>query len=107
MCGAACAGLGQAAGDRRGQTVLAFQLGRLGGYSLLGAVAAASVQGWGWLTTQAAAILPVWTILHLVAFVLGLWLLFQARQALWLDEAARHHWPKFRTFNHRWGHEAP
>ena len=28
MCGAACAGLGQAAGARRGQALLAFQLGR-------------------------------------------------------------------------------
>jgi uncharacterized protein len=29
MCGAACAGLGQAAGERRALALLAFQLGRL------------------------------------------------------------------------------
>jgi sulfite exporter TauE/SafE len=86
---------------------MAFQLGRLGGYSLLGAVAAASVQGLGWLTTQSAAIRPVWTIFHLAAFVLGLLLLFQARQPVWLDEAARHLWAKVRTFNQRWGRAAP
>ncbi len=80
MCGAACAGLGQAAGERRAQALLAFQLGRLGGYAVLGAVAAASVQGLGWLTTQSAAIRPVWTLLHLAALVLGLLLMLQARQ---------------------------
>jgi sulfite exporter TauE/SafE len=107
MCGAACAGLGQAAGERRVQALMAFQLGRLGGYSLLGAVAAASVQALGWLTTQSAAIRPVWTMFHLAAFVLGLLLLFQARQPVWLDDAARRVWAKVRTFNQRWGRAAP
>ena len=39
MCGAACAGLGQAAGKQRAQALWAFQLGRLGGYASLGALA--------------------------------------------------------------------
>eukprot|EP01030_Chromulinospumella_sphaerica_P002423 gene2423-2374_t len=107
MCGMACAGLGQAAGERRGQALLAFQLGRLGGYSLLGAVAAASVQGLGWLTTQLAAIRPVWTLLHLAAFALGLLLMLQARQPVWLDGAARRLWARVRAFNTRWGRAAP
>jgi len=107
MCGAACAGLGQAAGARRGQAMLAFQLGRLVGYSLLGAVAAASVQGLGWLTTQSAAIRPVWTLLHLAAFTLGVLLLLQARQPVWLDGAARRLWAKVRAFNNRCGRAAP
>jgi hypothetical protein len=87
--------------------LLAFQLGRLAGYSLLGAVAAASVQGLGWLTTQSAAIRPVWTLLHLAALVLGLLLMLQARQPMWLDEAARQLWAKVRLFNKRWGRAAP
>jgi sulfite exporter TauE/SafE len=87
--------------------LLAFQLGRLAGYSLLGAVAAASVQGLGWLTTQSAAIRPVWTLLHLAALVLGLLLMLQARQPMWLDEAARQLWAKVRLFNQRWGRAAP
>lgn len=107
MCGAACAGLGQAAGARRGQALLAFQLGRLAGYTLLGTVAAASVQGLGWLTTQSAAIRPVWTLLHLSAFTLGVLLLLQARQPVWLDGAARRLWVKVRAFNNRWGRAAP
>ena len=107
MCGAACAGLGQAAGERRGQALWAFQLGRLLGYSLLGALAAASVQGLGWLTTQSAAIRPAWTLLHLAALALGLLLLFQARQPIWLDGAARGLWTRIRSFNARLGRGAP
>jgi sulfite exporter TauE/SafE len=107
MCGAACAGLGQAAGARRGQAMLAFQIGRLAGYSLLGAVSAASVQALGWLTTQSAAIRPVWTLLHLGAFTLGGLLMLQARQPVWLDGAARRLWAKVRAFNAQWGRAAP
>ena len=62
MCGAACAGLGQAAGERRTQALWSFQLGRLLGYSALGGLAAATVQGLGWLTTQSAALRPFWTM---------------------------------------------
>jgi sulfite exporter TauE/SafE len=107
MCGAACAGLGQAAGAQRGQALLAFQVGRVLGYSLLGTVAAASVQGLGWLTVQSAAIRPVWTLLHVAAVVLGLLLMVQARQPLWLDGAARQIWARVRAFNARWGRAAP
>jgi sulfite exporter TauE/SafE len=107
MCGAACAGLGQAAGVQRGQALLAFQIGRLLGYALLGGLAAASVQGLGWLTTQSAALRPVWTLLHVAALALGLLLLVQARQPIWLDGAARHLWAQVRAFNTRWGRAAP
>lgn len=107
MCGAACAGLAQAAGPRRGQALWSFQLGRLVGYSLLGAVAAASVQGLGWLTTQSAAIRPAWTLLHLAALALGLVLMVQARQPVWLEGAARQLWAKVRALNTRWGRAAP
>ena len=107
MCGAACAGLGQAAGAQRAQALLAFQVGRVAGYALMGAVAAASVQGLGWLTTQSAAIRPVWTLLHLAALALGLVLMVQARQPVWLDGAARKLWTWVKVFNARWGRAAP
>jgi sulfite exporter TauE/SafE len=107
MCGAACAGLGQAAGAQRGQALLAFQVGRVLGYSFLGAVAAASVQALGWLTVQSAAIRPVWTLLHVAAVVLGLLLMWTARQPVWLDGAARQLWARVRAFNARWGRAAP
>ncbi|MGV0961384.1 MAG: sulfite exporter TauE/SafE family protein [Limnohabitans sp.] len=107
MCGAACAGLGQAAGSHRVQALWAFQMGRLIGYSALGAAAAFSVQGLGWLTTQSAALRPLWSLLHLAAIALGLWLMLQARQPVWLDGAARSLWAKVRAFNQRWGRAAP
>lgn len=107
MCGAACAGLGQAAGKQRAQALWAFQLGRLGGYASLGALAAASVQALGWLTTQSAAIRPFWVFLHLTALVLGLLIMLQARQPVWLDDAARRLWARVRALNTRFGRAAP
>lgn len=101
MCGAACAGFGHAAGERRVQALTAFQAGRLAGYSLLGAVAAISVQGLGWLTTQSAAIRPLWTGLHVAAMALGFLLMLQARQPVWLDQPARRLWARVRRFHER------
>lgn len=103
MCGAACAGLGQTAGERRLQALTAFQLGRLTGYSLLGALAAVSVQGLGWLTTQSASLRPLWTGLHLTAMALGLLLILQARQPVWLDQSARRLWARVRRWHERRG----
>lgn len=97
MCGAACAGLGQAAGSQRAQALWSFQLGRLLGYSGLGALAAVSVQGLGWLTVQSAALRPVWTLLHVAALVLGGVLLVLARQPVWLDASARAVWQRVRS----------
>jgi len=107
MCGAACAGLGQAAGARRVQALSSFQLGRVLGYSLLGALAAVSVEGLGWLTTQSAAIRPLWTLLHLAAMALGILLMLQARQPVWLDQSARRLWTRVRQFHERRGALAP
>lgn len=96
MCGSACAGLGQAAGAHRDRALWSFQLGRLAGYSALGAVAAASMQAVGWLSTQTAAMRPVWTMLHVGALLVGIVLLLQARQPLWLEDAGRRAWARIR-----------
>lgn len=98
MCGAACAGIGRAAGPRSNAALWTFQLGRVLGYSLLGGVAAASMQGLGWLTTQSAAIRPVWTLLHVAAVVLGLLLLFNARQPVWLESTGKALWQRTRAW---------
>jgi hypothetical protein len=107
MCGAACAGIGKAAGDRSTAALALFQAGRVLGYSLLGALAAASMQGMGWLTTQTAAMRPVWSLFHVAAVILGLLLLVRARQPVWLDETARRVWGRIRAFNASWGRGAP
>jgi uncharacterized protein len=72
MCGAACAGMGHAAGTQQSRALLSFQVGRWLGYSLMGALAAFSVQALGWLTIKSAAFRPVWSMLHVAAIVLGL-----------------------------------
>lgn len=107
MCGAACAGLGKASGDRGTQAIRMFLVGRLFGYSALGALAAASMQGLGWLTTQTAVMRPVWTMVHVAAVMIGLMLVFLARQPVWLDTMARRVWGKVRAFNSAWGRGAP
>jgi len=98
MCGAACAGLGQAAGPRKNTAILGFQLGRILGYSALGALAAASMQGLGWLTIQSAALRPVWTMFHVATLLLGLVLLLRAQQPLWLEQAGRRIWASAKAF---------
>jgi len=103
MCGAACAGLGQAAAPRKNQAIFTFQAGRVLGYSALGALAAASMQGLGWLTVQSAALRPVWSLLHVAALVLGLLLLFKAEQPLWLERVGRGVWQHARAFGQRSG----
>lgn len=107
MCGAACAGLAQAAGLRHRQALTAFQLGRLMGYSVLGAVAAGGMQALGWLTIHSAAIRPLWSLLHVAAMMLGLWLILQARQPVWLERPARRLWQRVRTFQEGHARLAP
>lgn len=107
MCGAACAGIGQAAGERQNAALWSFQIGRLASYSALGALAAASMQGLGWLTTQTALMRPLWTMFHVAIMLLGLTLVLAARQPVWLDGAARSLWQKIRFLNARWGRKAP
>ncbi len=107
MCGAACAGMGQAAGPRKNTALLTFQLGRILGYSLLGGLAAASMQGLGWLTVQSAALRPVWSLFHVAAVLLGLVLLWQARQPVWLEVAGRKIWNQARSLSSGIGGGAP
>ena len=103
MCGAACAGIGQAAAPRSTQAIGLFQVGRVAGYSALGALAAASMQGLGWLTVHSAALRPIWTMVHVAAILLGLTLLILARQPVWLDQGARRVWALVRGASSRLG----
>ena len=107
MCGAACAGISQAAGPHKNTALWTFQLGRIIGYAILGGLAAASLQDLGWLTVQSAALRPVWSLFHVAALVLGLMLLFQARQPVWLESTARRVWARTRAFAANQGRGAP
>jgi len=107
MCGAACAGIGQAAGEQKTSAMWTFQVGRVLGYSALGALAAASMQGLGWLTVQSAALRPVWTFFHVAVMVLGLLLLWKAEQPIWLEQAGKKIWTGARSLALGRGRGAP
>ena len=101
MCGAACAGIGRAAGAEGSgsfRAILSFQMGRVLGYSLLGALAAASMQALGWLTVQSAALRPVWSLFHVAVILLGLVLVWKAQQPVWLEAAGKRIWQKARAW---------
>lgn len=107
MCGAACAGISRAAGERSTQALMTFQLSRLVGYALFGAFAAGSVQGLAWLGTNTAVIRPVWTMFHVAALLLGAVLIWQARQPAWIDQLGQSVWRKARPVLTRMGRKAP
>lgn len=117
MCGAACAGITRAGSSRvdtsrlRGagsaplidgdagtsrSSVWSFQLGRLVGYSAAGAAAATAVQSFAWLTSQTAALRPVWTLFHLAVLAWALMLVALARQPMWVSAAGRSVWSRVR-----------
>jgi uncharacterized protein len=95
MCGAACAGVVRM-GRQPSLSPWIFQAGRLVGYTVAGAVAAQAVQGFAWLTTQTAALRPVWTLFHVAVLGWGLMLLALARQPMWVSNAGRTVWTKVR-----------
>ncbi len=107
MCGAACAGIARAAAPRSRQALWTWLLGRLVGYSVLGALAGGTVQGMGWLGQQTVVLRPVWTMMHVAALLLGLLLVVQARQPAFLDGWAQAVWRRARPVMSRLGARAP
>ena len=98
MCGAAFAGIarqGAAAGTGAAgaasetRAMLALHLGRFASYTAAGALVAASVAGLSSLGAAAPVLKPLWTLLHVGAAALGLWLLFTGRAPAWLAGAGR------------------
>ena len=92
MCGAACAGVGQAQGRKGFFALSQFHIGRLIAYSILGFVAAFSMQAVGWLSAQLVVLRPVWSLMHVAMMVLGLFLLVKGEQPLFLDAGAKKAW---------------
>ena len=122
MCGAACGALGRRlpqaapAGAGAGRVIAItavrpeplakvgarsapwlFLLGRMLSYAALGAVAAASMQTVGWLSVHAAALRPLWSLMHVAAALLGLALVWQARQPAWLEEGGLKLWRRLQS----------
>ena len=85
MCGPTCAGLTR--GERRAQ--IGFHVGRLLSYTTGGAVAAASVGLIADFGKAAAALRPLWVVIHMAALLLGLYLLWRGRQPAWIESFGR------------------
>jgi uncharacterized protein len=107
MCGAACAGIGRAAGERSTQALWSFQFSRMIGYALFGAFAAGTVQGLALIGTNTIAIRPLWSMFHAAAFVLGVALIWRARQPAWIENLGQSVWRKARPVLNRLGAKAP
>ncbi|MDP1693545.1 MAG: sulfite exporter TauE/SafE family protein [Burkholderiaceae bacterium] len=90
MCAAACTAVVQrSARDAPAQALLGFHLGRLAGYAAGGAIAAASVNALGAWAQALPAVRPLWSLLHVAALMLGLWLAVTARQPAWMTAWSR------------------
>lgn len=105
MCGPACTALLGGAGPDRPQdrplrgcvraldrvlgAVGWFHAMRLAGYAAGGALLAAGVGLLAWAGQAAPLLRPVWTLLHVAALALGLWLLVTAQQPNWMVRPGR------------------
>lgn len=107
MCGAACTGIVRLSGDRPRRALSVFQVSRITGYALLGAFAAGSVQGLAWLSGNTAVIRPLWASFHVSALLLGISLVWLARQPAWVDGLSQGLWRRFKPALQRLGPRAP
>jgi len=103
MCGPACAAVLRGAGrsappagglqalpsPSNGTAVWLFHGMRVAGYALAGALVAAGVGVLAWAGQAAPLFRPVWTLLHVAALALGLWLAITARQPGWMTRIGR------------------
>lgn len=86
MCGAACTA---ATGRGGARASLVFQAARLAGYAAAGAVVATGVGALAALAQISPALRPLWTLLHVAALALGLWLLWRGQQPAWMSSLGR------------------
>lgn len=85
MCGAACSAIASRCGGQQpGRALMAWQLGRAVAYSAAGAAVASSVgllAQWG---SELAWLRPWWSMLHVAALAVGLWMMWHGRAPAWL-----------------------
>jgi sulfite exporter TauE/SafE len=89
MCGGASVALLGRCGGQASAAGAAFHLGRIAAYAAAGALAASSVALLRSLGDLAPALRPLWTLVHVAAMGLGLWLLVTGRQPAWMSAQAR------------------
>jgi sulfite exporter TauE/SafE len=84
MCAAPCA----AAAGRGPAAQPLFQVARVAGYAAAGAVAAAGVGALREALSYAPLLRPLWTLLHVAALAVGLWMLWRGAWPAWLNRRA-------------------
>jgi len=89
MCGAACTAITRRGGPSLPRALWGFHLGRLASYAAGGALAAASVGALGAWSQAAPALRPLWSLVHVAALMLGLWLAWTGRQPAWMMNVGR------------------
>lgn len=95
MCAAPCAVVTSAGAERiLGWRWCSFHLGRLLGYSSLGALAAVAMGQAAWLADSTAWLRPVWTGMHLGILFWGGLMVIQGQQPRWLEVTGRAVWRK-------------
>jgi len=87
-CAAMCAAPCVAVTGRGLASQPLFQLGRVAGYGVAGAVAAAGVGALREGLSFSPALRPLWTLLHLAALAFGLWMLARGRWPAWLARSS-------------------
>lgn len=87
MCGAACTAL--TGSGRQPLAPWGFHLARVASYAAGGAIAAASMGALAALSQWTPALRPFWTLLHVAALGIGLFLLWQGRQPEWMGALGR------------------
>lgn len=78
MCAAPCAAVTRGCGAQPSMQP-AFHLGRVAGYAAAGALAASAMAALQQGLALAPALRPLWTLLHVGALALGLWMLVAGR----------------------------
>lgn len=107
MCGAACTGIAKASAPRSNVALFQFQFSRMVGYAAMGGMAAGTIQGLAWFGSNTAVLRPLWTMVHVAALLLGLLLVWQARQPAWVDGWGQVVWRKARPAITAMGRKAP
>lgn len=91
MCGPVCAT------QSNPSQQLAFQIGRMSGYALAGALAGLSVQAVGDWSVHVQGLRPVWAFLHLLFLIMGLWMLIRGDQPGFLVQGLASVWRWMQT----------
>jgi len=111
MCSAACAGVCRMSTQPQAPVPASrmglFQTGRLMGYSLLGAAVAGSVEFMAWMAGQSQVVRPLWSMFHVAAMLLGMWLLYKGEQPRVIDGWGQQLWRRLGPTFQRWGVASP